>query len=176
MRHIFRAPEIVSPYNSNIVQTCAMLAWNRIELAMAHPSWMLPSGTPKRWQGKGVSRKVRALVSEDEPKMGGRGAYPGNWLVPRPLNWLKMILRMFQLTETMFFWGFFLAISIVLVVKVMIAFHEITILFLNHHQQWLLYFSLQALFYIISCTRELFWNLATQGITEIQNGYEGSSR
>ena len=71
----------------------------------------------------GASRKVRALVSECEPKNGDSVCMSGNCLVPRPLDWLKMILRMFQLTETMFFWGF-LAISIVLVVKVIMALHE----------------------------------------------------
>ena len=38
-----------------------------------------------------------------EPKNGVSGATsPVNCFGPRPLDWLKMILRMFQLTETMF--------------------------------------------------------------------------
>ena len=53
--------------------------------------------------GQGASRKVRALVSEGKPKNGGWGASTGNLLVPCPLDWLKMILRKFQLTEPIFF-------------------------------------------------------------------------
>ena len=36
-------------------------------------------------------------------KLGVWGAFTGNLLVPRTLDCLKIILRMFQITETMFF-------------------------------------------------------------------------
>ena len=48
-------------------------------------------------------RKVSALVRKASRKIGVRGAFPGKGLMPRLLDWLKMILRMFQPTETMFF-------------------------------------------------------------------------
>ena len=48
-------------------------------------------------ESKGTCERRRA------EKWGVGDASPGNILVSRLLDWLKMILRMFQLTETMFF-------------------------------------------------------------------------
>ena len=57
----------------------------------------------RSFRGQGSRPQRWALGNEGEPKNEGSGATsPGNVLWPHPLDSLKMILRMFQLTETMF--------------------------------------------------------------------------
>ena len=83
--------------NTAISSDCIVSKVNKLWLC-AQGRWSV--GMARGWAGK----HLRVKASRE---IGGPGASPGKLLVPRPLDCLKVILRMFQLTETMFHWDFF---------------------------------------------------------------------